>query len=257
LASGDALVLTYHSISARPGPTSIPVETFRDQMTALAEAGYTALTVDGFLNWRASGAGPDRKVLITFDDAFLDFRDAAHPILREHGFPAVVFAPTGKLGGDEAWGGGDSPGRPLMSWNDLDALTADGVEFGAHGVTHADLTAIPPQARREEIERSGAMLAERLGRPTRSFAAPYGHVNAAVLDDLAGRYEVAFGVRLDRARRNDPALDVPRIEMHYFRDAGRWRDFLAGANGYFQTRRLLRGVRETAERLRAVGGLRG
>src|SRR5262245_34482428 len=79
----ETLVLTYHSISAAPGPTSIPVDTFRAQMAALAEAGYAALTLDQFMAWREGRDGPDRRVLITFDDAFLDFRDAAHPILRE------------------------------------------------------------------------------------------------------------------------------------------------------------------------------
>ena len=248
MAAIDALVLTYHSISAAPGPTSIPVDTFQMQMSALRDAGYASMTLQDFLDWR-SGAAAERRVLITFDDAFLDFSKAAHPILRSHGFSAVMFAPTGKLGGAEDWDGADHPARPLMSWDQVAALADDGVEFGAHSVTHADLTAVAPETRRTEIAASAAELARRLGRPTRSFAAPYGRVNAAVLAELRDHYEVAFGTRFDRPRRSDDALDVPRIEMHYFRDPTHWRSFLEGGQAYFQTRRLLRGVRETASRL--------
>jgi peptidoglycan/xylan/chitin deacetylase (PgdA/CDA1 family) len=188
-------------------------------------------------------------VLITFDDAFLDFREIAHPILKSHGFSSVVFVPTGKLGGSEDWVGANTPPRPLMTWDQVVALAAEGVEFGGHGVTHPDLTAIAPDQRRIEIEAPGDELERRLGRPTLSFAAPYGHVNAAVLSDLRRRYRLAFGTRFDRARRGDDPLDIPRIEMHYFRDLARWRQFLRGHQTYFQARRLLRGVREAAGRL--------
>ena len=245
----SALVLTYHSISAAPGPTSIPVETFDMQMQTLASEGYRSMTLQDFLDWRAGGP-TERRVLITFDDAFLDYREAAHPILRGLGFTAAVFAPTGPLGCAEDWPGAADPARPLMSWDHLTALADDGVEFGSHTISHADLIAADPEARRREIEDSGRELANRLHRPTRSFAAPYGRVNRAVLADLRGRYEVAFGTRLARPRRDDDVLDVPRIEMHYFREPKRWRDFLRGQDGYFYTRRALRAVRETAERLR-------
>lgn len=239
----EPLVLTYHSIASGSGPTSTPVDTFRRQVDTLAEAGYASMTLQDFADWRAGGPG-GRRALITFDDAFLDFHDAAHPILRDHGFSSVVFAPTGRLGGVEDWDGAE--GRPLMSWDHVSALADDGVEFGAHSVTHAKLTAVPAEQRRFEIEASGAELARRLGRPTRSFAAPYGHVDATVLAELRGRYELAFGTRFDRPRRADDALDVPRIEMHYFSDPRRWRAFLEGRSGYFQGRRLLRWVREAA-----------
>ena len=248
MTANGVLVLTYHSVSSHGGPTSIPVETFRMQIDALAEAGYAAMTLGDLLDWR-SGRLRGRRVLITFDDAFLDFREAAHPVLKRHGFGAVVFAPTGRLGGAEAWAGAAEPPRRLMSWADVEALAAEGVEFGAHGVTHADLTAIPPDARRREIEQSAADLANRLGRPTLSFAAPYGRVNAAVLRELEAVYRLAFGTRLDRQVRDESPHDLARIEMHYFRQPRRWREFLEGSDGYCRSRKLLRGVRETVQAL--------
>lgn len=41
---------------------------------------------------------PDRAVLITFDDGYLDTYTNAFPLLRKHGLPAVVFLITGFVG---------------------------------------------------------------------------------------------------------------------------------------------------------------
>jgi peptidoglycan/xylan/chitin deacetylase (PgdA/CDA1 family) len=128
------------------------------------------------------------------------------------------------------------------------------VEFGGHGVGHTDLTRLSPAERRQEIDGSARALAQQLGAKPRAFAAPYGRVNAAVLADVARTYEVAFGTRFDRARRSSPRFDMPRIEMHYFREERRWRDFLRGADAYFAARRTLRAVRHAAL---AVAGMAG
>jgi peptidoglycan/xylan/chitin deacetylase (PgdA/CDA1 family) len=250
-ADEDALaVLAFHSISSEPGPTSISATTFRMQMDVLAESGFVSMTCQDFLDWhqgRAKGAA--RRVLITFDDGFADFATAAFPILRERSFSCMVFVPTGKLGQREDWPGANASARPLMSWSTLSELARAGVEFGGHGVTHADLTRLAPGERRQEIERSAQDLAERTGRRSRGFAPPYGHVNAAVLADLARTYDVAFGTRFDHARPARDLFDVPRIEMHYFREARHWRAFVRGDRSYFLARRALRAVKTAGTRL--------
>lgn len=249
-------VLTYHSVSDAAGPTSMPPSLFRMQMDVLALEGFRSMTVQDFLDWKAGRIDGERRVLITFDDGFADFGAKAAPVLKARGFTALMFVPTGKIGGDEAWTGANAPPRPLMTWDQVKALADTGMEFGAHAITHPNLTKLGPEARRHEIVQSGLDLAERLGRPTRTFAAPYGHVDKAVLADVSQAYEAAFGVRLDRATRDCDPFDIPRIEMHYFRERRHWRDFLHGADGYFLARRALRSARQVGTRLLS-GGARG
>ena len=255
--SEDALaVLAFHSISHGFGPTSIPAGTFRMQLETLAESGFRSLTCSEFLAWREGGlADPGARVLITFDDGYADFATAAYPLLRAHGFSAIVFVPTGKLGASEDWRGANAARRPLMDWPTVVELARSGIEFGGHGVTHADLTRLSADARRAEIETSARHLAERLGQPPEGFAAPYGRVNAAVLADIRRSYGVAFGTRFACATRGCERFDVPRIEMHYFRDPRRWRDFLAGHRAYFLARRALRSIKAAGERV--IGSARG
>jgi peptidoglycan/xylan/chitin deacetylase (PgdA/CDA1 family) len=243
-------VLTFHSISSEPGPTSIDAATFRMQMDVLAESGFDSMTCQNFLDWR-EGRTKDatKRVLITFDDGFADFATVAFPILRARGFSCMVFVPTGKLGEREDWRGANAPPRRLMSWSTLSELARSGVEFGGHGVTHADLTRLPPQQRRQEIERCAQDLAERIDCRTRGFATPYGRVNSAVRADVARIYDVAFGTRFEHAQPTCDLFDVPRIEMHYFRDPQRWRAFLRGERSYFLARRTLRAVKTAGTRL--------
>jgi peptidoglycan/xylan/chitin deacetylase (PgdA/CDA1 family) len=245
-------VLAFHSISAAPGPTSIDAATFRMQMDVLAEHGFGTMTCDEFLDWRKSGVGPaSHRVLLTFDDGFADFETAAYPILREREFTAIAFVPTGKLGQREDWRGADALGRRLMSWSTVRELARAGVEFGGHGVTHSDLTRLSAEERRREIECSAQDLAEHTGRRARSFAPPYGRVDLAVLADISRCYDVAFGTRFARAQRSSHSFDVPRIEMHYFREEWQWRAFVRGGSSYYLARRALRAVRQLATR--AVG----
>ncbi|MEO8302727.1 MAG: polysaccharide deacetylase family protein [Betaproteobacteria bacterium] len=252
---GTVPVLTFHSISSEPGPTSIAPETFRMQMDVLAECGFGAMTCQEFIDWhqgRASVAGD--RVLITFDDGFADFATAAFPILRERGLASIVFVPTGKLGDREGWRGANAARRALMDWSTVRELAEQGVEFGGHGINHADLTRLDNAQRRREIEGCATELAEKLGRRTRSFAAPYGHVNRDVLADLARTYDVAFGTQLERAQALGDRFDVPRIEMHYFRNPRRWRNFVRGGTAYFALRRALRAGRIAGTRLFNLGG---
>lgn len=240
------LVLTYHSISDAGGPTSIPADIFAMQMEALAEAGYRSETLEGFLGWHEGGTEEGRRALITFDDAFADFSEAAFPILKRHGFSALVFVPTQRLGKPEAWIGANVPARLLMDWEQVRSLASQGIEFGGHSRTHADLTTLDARAREQEIAGCADDLADQIGQPVAGFAAPYGHVSPEVVAMIGRHYRAGFGTRFALARQGRDRFDLPRVEMHYFRRRSRWTGFLEGRRGYFRLRQGLRAARALA-----------
>lgn len=123
---------------------------------------------------RDGGPLPPRTVALTFDDCYRDNLAAAH-VLAEHGLPACFFIPTRYVGTDHVFEWDKSLPRLVnLDWDDVQKLTQLGHEVGSHTVTHADLGAIGPAEARRELFDSRRTLEERLGRPVRWFAYPFG-----------------------------------------------------------------------------------
>lgn len=238
-------VLMYHSISDRCGPTAIPLKVFRDQLRVLGDCGYNAVSLSDLAAWhRGDMALPPRSVVITFDDGFADFADCAFPELQGNNWNATVFLPVAHVGKQGSWRGADETAGDLLTWDQAKELADKGIDFGSHSMTHRDLTTLESEQLRWEIRQSRNEIEQRLHKAPISFAPPYGRSDPEVQEEIGKWYRLAVGTRLQRACRLCNPLDVPRIEMHYFRNLDRWRAYLEGrAEGFFLARRALRGIR--------------
>lgn len=233
-------ILMYHSISDRGGPTSIAPGVFAEQMAALSASRRTVVRMDDV----AAGAWPDGAVVITFDDAFEDFRTSAWPVLSRHGFVSTVYVPTGQVGEVENWTGAMAPPRPLMDWQTIRGLSEEGVAFGNHTVLHRDLTRLDDDDLATEIREGKQTLEDRLSRAVRHFAAPYGRTSAKVRAAVAEAHDTGVGTDLGAVTGDSDLYDLPRIEMYYFTDIRRWERYLSGrGNTYLAVRRGLRAIR--------------
>jgi peptidoglycan/xylan/chitin deacetylase (PgdA/CDA1 family) len=98
------------------------------------------------------------------------------------------------------------PGTRLMSWDEVRALDAAGVDVGGHTVNHAVLANLSlPEARREIVGCRDA-LAEALGRAPRHFAYPNGYHTPAVRRAVAeAGFEAAVTTEdVENVRGGDP-----------------------------------------------------
>jgi len=143
---------------------------------------------------------PERSLAITFDDGCRDFAEHAWPALRRHGFGATLFVVAGEVGGTNRWDQAlGEPVRRLLGWDELRALAREGLEVGSHSLTHADLGAAAPAAAERELRVSRELLEDRLERPVRLLAWPFGRFSPHALR-LAGAagYRGACAVLLRR-----------------------------------------------------------
>jgi peptidoglycan/xylan/chitin deacetylase (PgdA/CDA1 family) len=215
-------VLMYHKVNDLPGnPLSVPCAVFDEQMSVLGELCYTVVGLDAVLDHYAHGAAlPEKAVLITFDDGYRDNLANAAPILRKHGYPAVLFVPIGYL--DDR--------RPLpheerlaalgvvnetLDWSELAELEEQGVRIESHGISHRPLASLEVDEAAREIALAKLRLEERLGRPVRAFAyvkgseAHYKSVHLSLLRQAG--YEVAF---TSVSGANSTATDPLRLHRY-------------------------------------------
>lgn len=91
-------VLMYHHVSPNPGLVTVSPETFHTQMAWLARHNYRSIGADDLAAFLAGTPLPEKSVMITFDDGYLDNYLYAHPVLQSLGLKAVLFVTTGWLG---------------------------------------------------------------------------------------------------------------------------------------------------------------
>jgi len=190
--------LMYHHI----GPTypgthrnlTISADQFEHQMQQLARQGYVGISPADWLHRVRDGRElPNKPILLTFDDAYADTAQYALPILKRYGFSAAVFVVTRHIGGTNAWDEATGSGTlKLMSAEQIRHWASQGIEFGAHGRTHADLSKLSPDECANEIVGSKNDLATLLGLPVVSFAYPYGIYNKTICDLVRTQFDLAF-----------------------------------------------------------------
>ena len=191
-------VLLYHHVGPlHPGTIrglTVSPDKFERQVRWLARHGYKGICPRDWLLWRNEGKElPDKPILFTFDDAYEELAEYALPVLRRYGFGAAVYVVTGQFGGTNAWD--EARGRGtlrLMTADHIRFWASQGIEFGAHSRTHADLTALSPQALSDEVLGSREDLEAVLGSKVVSFAYPYGFHNRAVDDCVRNAFDLAF-----------------------------------------------------------------
>ena len=168
-------ILYYHSIMLETGnDLRMPPDQFEAQMAYLQDNGYNSVSLEQL--YQASYKGgtlPEKPVVITFDDGYVDNYTTALPILKKHGYTATVFMVTSYIGG-----------KGFMSWPQLKALVTEGWEIEGHTTHHSYLTKIDPSTLLRELRPPKELLEKELGQPVNFFAYPYGDLNANVVQKV-------------------------------------------------------------------------
>ena len=62
----------------------------------------------------------------------------------------------------------------FATWEQLIALSKDGMAIGSHTMHHSYIPTVPPDRLSEEVVESKRVIEERIGRPVRLFSYPVG-----------------------------------------------------------------------------------
>lgn len=120
--------------------------------------------------------------------------------------------------------------RTVMTWNEVRALAAAGMDVGSHSHTHRVMSTLSPEQILEDLRRSREVLTRELGVAPRAVAYPVGHPLTRRERDVIARsgFELGFtnATGVAETWRLDP-LQIPRIAMDREIDRRRFRALLA------------------------------
>lgn len=170
-------ILMYHVTTDPPADAPFPDlyvrrSEFEDQMTALHDAGYVAVTQQEVWDfWHRGGPLPARAVVVSIDDGYRSNYLNARPILRRLGWPAVLNLKVGNL---------HEPDYGVTS-GQVRELLALGWEVDSHTIDHPDLTTVDAAELAREVGQSRRRLQRAFGVPVNFFCYPAGRYDDAVV----------------------------------------------------------------------------
>jgi peptidoglycan/xylan/chitin deacetylase (PgdA/CDA1 family) len=164
-----ALILLYHDVlddhrMVAPGhrPYVLERATFRRHMRAVAAQRFPVISI---AEWCAVPSRP-RAIILTFDDGHVSNYEAALPMLVDNRLTATFFVTAGHIGAGTT-----------MTWRQIRALHAAGMEIGSHTLTHRPPSTLDDMALRYELVASRRILEDGLGAPVVSVSSPTGFFN--------------------------------------------------------------------------------
>ncbi|MDE7245986.1 MAG: polysaccharide deacetylase family protein, partial [Oscillospiraceae bacterium] len=201
-------VLMYHHFEDPPDYGPVLTETcFREQMTALKNAGFSSVTLEQVRDYVYDGVPlPEKPVLITIDDGYTSNLTVAAPILEELGYQATVFV----IGIYEGETIDPRDGNPIcwdrfsyeeaLPWVEKGVLDLQSHSFDMHrlvqdGVSVRDAM-LPAegetedaylQALQEDFDQFRQRREGRVPTELTALAFPYGYWNDTLNSFLAGQ----------------------------------------------------------------------
>ncbi|TVY10489.1 polysaccharide deacetylase family protein [Paenibacillus cremeus] len=211
-------VLNYHSITVDPGNiATITPEKFEAQMDALAEEGYTTLTLQQFFNiLEGKEPSPDKPVLLTFDDGYADNYQYALPVLQKHQFHATLFVSPGMV--DDGY---------YLSWEQIKEMHEAGWDIQPHGMTHPHLPKLSAEEQAYEIVEARRLIERHLGTKADVYCYPYGEYNQStltILKEYGFRY--AFTIDQGKTTPDQHPYKLKRIFVNGEESMSKWKSKL-------------------------------
>ena len=173
----QAPILMYHYVSVPPAGSdvyrrdlSVSPDLFRSHLQALADAGYTPISMYDLVDHLNQGKPlPEKPVILTFDDGYRDNYENAFPLLQEFGMTAMFFVVSDYM--DE--------GNPLyLSWDMAREMQAAGMFIESHGRNHASLRNRNDDYLIWQALGSAETIEYELGVRPRFITYPFGHYDS-------------------------------------------------------------------------------
>jgi peptidoglycan/xylan/chitin deacetylase (PgdA/CDA1 family) len=223
-------VLLYHAVMEDPpewiAEFTVTPKDFLLHLDTMLDSGRTPVTISTLVDHLTVGTPmPERPVLITFDDGFVDLPGPTAEALAERSMVSTAYLTTGAI----------TPGRtsllppaPMMTLAQVPRLEQYGMEIGTHTITHAQLDTLRAPSLRRELTEPKDVLEDLLGHEVAHLAYPHGYNSGAVRKAaLRAGYTSAVAVRHALSSQHDELYRIARLIVrrgHTAADVQAWME---------------------------------
>ncbi|MBZ9686293.1 polysaccharide deacetylase family protein [Clostridium estertheticum] len=197
-------ILTYHCIGyEKNNGLKVPAQQFKQHMKYIKDYGYTTITLEQLSKFIIENKPiPEKSVVITFDDGYVDNYQYAYPILKAFNLKATVFVIPKTI--DKRKG--------YMTSNQLKELQSNGIDIQSHTLDHEELTTLSYERQLDTLKESKKILENILDKKVNYIAYPYAKYNDNTIKAAkdAG-YVMGFILGGRVARKNDGIYTLHRI----------------------------------------------
>ncbi len=145
-------------------------------MRYLVRAGYQPIPLCDLIYHLTLGVPlPEKPIILTFDDGYEDNYTNAYPLLKKYGFVGTFFIVTEPV---------DKGRAGYMSWAQIEIMSTNGMEIGAHSYTHLDLRDKSVDYIVWQAVGSKEAIEARIQQPVRFFSYPSGGYDEQVVNVL-------------------------------------------------------------------------
>lgn len=167
-------IAMYHEVAEPEGPWKelyVEPDVFLEQMEWLQSEGFSTLSLkETAAHWRLHLSLPKKPVVLTFDDGYRSCYSFISPELAARDMTASFFIFPAKM--DTANG---------LTGEMVAEMASDGMEIGAHSMTHINLVNLDEDAMDREIIRCRKEIENRTGIRPDFFCYPAGRYDDASL----------------------------------------------------------------------------
>ena len=206
ISSGPkVLVLNYHQIGNNFTPLCVPTQLFDEQMAYLKDNGYITITPEELYEGITGNLVlPERPVIITFDDGYVDNYTNALPVLKKYAMRATIFIVPGFTNNNPNY----------LTWDQLKEMEKNGFSVQSHTLNHRALEELPDDEIRAELLNSKLLLEKNLGHSVDFLAYPTGTYNlhiAGIAKDVG--YKAAYTIKYGNVDKGSNIYALERVPI--------------------------------------------
>lgn len=209
----DIPILLYHSVIPKleeehSKSMFVSEVNFEKDLKYLNENGYETISLEQMENYYLGEEVqlPEKPIVITFDDGYLNNYEYAYPLLKKYDTKAVIYLIGWSVGRD-TFIDSDKEITPHFTWDQArEMYESDLIQFGSHtfdlhneqGISYGygnevgfGLAMMDDESDEEyrmrvgeDLEKSKTMIEEEIGQDVTSIAYPYGEYNETLLEML-------------------------------------------------------------------------